>query len=171
MRTLLELITIEMKEAFVKAGYGEELARVTLSNRPDLCEYQCNGAMAGAKKYKKAPIMIAEDVVANLAESQCFAQAEAVKPGFINLKLKPEFVAEYLNEMAAAKAYSETCKPLCHELNIPQTAFDILLFLANNPEYKTARDIVEIRKIKANLVSVNVDKLVNEGYLERKSDS
>ena len=49
MRTLLELITIEMKEAFVKAGYGEELARVTLSNRPDLCEYQCNGAMAGAK--------------------------------------------------------------------------------------------------------------------------
>ena len=55
MRTLLELITIEMKEAFVKAGYGEELARVTLSNRPDLCEYQCNGAMAGAKKYKKSP--------------------------------------------------------------------------------------------------------------------
>ena len=61
-----------------------------------------------------------------------------------------------------SKAYSETCKPLCHELNIPQTAFDILLFLANNPEYKTARDIVEIRKIKANLVSVNVDKLVNK---------
>ena len=52
-----------------------------------------------------------------------------------------------------SKAYSETCKPLCHELNIPQTAFDILLFLANNPEYKTARDIVEIRKIKANLYS------------------
>ena len=98
---ITELITIEMKEAFVKAGYGEELARVTLSNRPDLCEYQCNGAMAGAKKHKKALIMIAEDVVANLAESQCFAQAEAVKPGFINLKLKPEFVAEYLNEMVA----------------------------------------------------------------------
>lgn len=68
-----------------------------------------------------------------------------------------------------SKAYSKTCKPLCNELNIPQTAFDILLFLANNPEYKTARDIVEIRKIKANLVSVNVDKLVKEGYLERKS--
>ncbi len=68
-----------------------------------------------------------------------------------------------------SKAYSETCKPLCHELNIPQTAFDILLFLANNSEYKTTRDIVEIRKIKANLVSVNVDKLVNEGYLEQES--
>lgn len=68
-----------------------------------------------------------------------------------------------------SKAYGKTCKPLCQELKIPQTAFDILLFLANNPEYKTASDIVEVRKIKANLVSVNVDKLVNEGYLERKS--
>ena len=61
------------------------------------------------------------------------------------------------------------CKPLCHELKLPQTAFDILMFLANNPEFKTARDIVEVRKLKANLVSVNVDKLVNEGYLVRKN--
>lgn len=67
-----------------------------------------------------------------------------------------------------SRTYSDKCRPLCHELKLPQTAFDILMFLANNPEYKTARDIVEIRKIKANLVSVNVDKLVNEGYLERK---
>jgi len=67
-----------------------------------------------------------------------------------------------------SRTYSDECRPLCHELKLPQTAFDILMFLANNPEYKTARDIVEIRKIKANLVSVNVDKLVNEGYLERK---
>lgn len=63
-----------------------------------------------------------------------------------------------------SRTYSDECRPLCHELKLPQTAFDILMFLANNPEYKTARDIVEIRKIKANLVSVNVDKLVNEGY-------
>lgn len=66
-------------------------------------------------------------------------------------------------------AYSEHCKPLCKEIHMPQTAFDILMFLANNPEYKTARDIVEIRNIKANLVSVNVDKLVKEGYLTRSS--
>lgn len=64
--------------------------------------------------------------------------------------------------------YANVCKPLCHELNIPQTAFDILMFLANNPQYQTASDIVEIRKIKANLVSVNVDKLVKEGYLTRE---
>lgn len=66
-------------------------------------------------------------------------------------------------------AYSAVCKPLCQELKLPQTAFDILIFLANNPDCKTARDIVEIRKIKANLVSVNVDKLVQEGYLERRT--
>lgn len=66
-------------------------------------------------------------------------------------------------------AYSAVCKPLCQELKLPQTAFDILMFLANNPDCKTARDIVEIRKIKANLVSVNVDKLVQEGYLERRT--
>ena len=66
-------------------------------------------------------------------------------------------------------AYNAKCKPLCQKLGLPQTAFDILMFLANNPEYKTASDIVEIRKIKANLVSINVEKLVQEGYLKRES--
>ena len=66
-------------------------------------------------------------------------------------------------------AYSAMCRPLCQELKLPQTAFDILMFLANNPSYKTARDIVEVRNIKANLVSVNVDKLVREGYLTREA--
>ena len=65
-------------------------------------------------------------------------------------------------------AYSAVCKPLCQKLHLPQTAFDILMFLANNPSYTTARDIVEVRHIKANLVSVNVDKLVQEGFLERR---
>lgn len=65
-------------------------------------------------------------------------------------------------------AYNAMCKPLCQQVKLPQTAFDILMFFGNNPEYKTARDVVELRKIKANLVSVNVDKLVNEGYLKRQ---
>ncbi|MBD5458110.1 MAG: winged helix-turn-helix transcriptional regulator [Lachnospiraceae bacterium] len=69
------------------------------------------------------------------------------------------------------QAYSMRCKPLCQEIRMPQTAFDILMFLANNPQFHTARDIVEIRKIKANLVSVNVDKLVREGYLDRRESS
>ena len=70
-----------------------------------------------------------------------------------------------------ALAYDAVCKPLCRELGLPQTAFDILMFLANNPEYTTAGDIVNIRRIKPNLVSVNVDRLVRSGYLERRSVS
>ena len=76
------------------------------------------------------------------------------------------FNIEFPNKMA--HAYSVMCKPLCLEMKLPQTAFDILMFLSNNPQYKTARDIVEVRKLKANLVSINVDKLVKEGYLERR---
>ena len=66
-------------------------------------------------------------------------------------------------------AYNAMCKPLCKKLGLQQTAFDILMFLGNNPEYRTARDIVEVRDIKANLVSVNVERLVQEGYLKRRS--
>lgn len=65
------------------------------------------------------------------------------------------------------RAYTRSCKTLCQSLDIPQTAFDILMFLANNPRYKSARDIVEVRRIKANLVSINVDRLVQEGLVER----
>ncbi len=74
---------------------------------------------------------------------------------------------EFARKMSVA--YSNCCKSLCKEIGLPQTAFDILLFLGNNPDYRTASEIVEIRKIKANLVSVNVDKLVSDGYLERRS--
>lgn len=100
VNTLSELITKEMEQAFTAAGYDAKFAKVTVSNRPDLCEYQCNGAMAAAKTYKKAPIMIANDIVANLEDSECFAQVDAVNPGFINLKLKSSFVTAFLNEMA-----------------------------------------------------------------------
>lgn len=64
--------------------------------------------------------------------------------------------------------YEEMCKPFCKEMNVPQTAFDILMFLANHPEYATARDIIQYRGIRPNLVSLYVDKLVNEGYLNRE---
>ena len=73
MKKILEALTEEMAKAFEAAGYDGSLGKVTLSNRPDLCEYQCNGAMAGAKQYKKAPIMIAEDVAARLQDSAVFS--------------------------------------------------------------------------------------------------
>lgn len=66
------------------------------------------------------------------------------------------------------RAYVSYCKSICREYDINQTEFDILMFFGNNPEYDCAKDIVDVRKIKANLVSINVDKLVNDGYLERK---
>ena len=99
MKTIIELISNEVMIAFEEAGYDENMGKVTLSNRPDLCEYQCNGAMAGAKVYHKAPIMIANDVVAKLADSKVLEMAEAVNPGFINLKVSGAYMAQYLEEM------------------------------------------------------------------------
>lgn len=100
MKKILELITDEMITAFEAAGYSADYAKVTLSNRPDLCEYQCNGAMSAAKEYKKAPFMIAADVVEKLSETKIFSEVDAVNPGFINLKLSPEFLTGYLREMS-----------------------------------------------------------------------
>lgn len=99
MKKILTLIEEELVPAFEQAGVDASYAKVTVSNRPDLCEFQCNGAMAAAKKYKKAPIMIAKDVVAALQDSTMFAMAEAVNPGFINLKLAGDFLAGFLNNM------------------------------------------------------------------------
>lgn len=105
MKKFLDLISDEMKQAFEAAGYERELGKVTLSNRPDLCEYQCNGAMAGAKLYKKAPIMIAGDVAEKCKDSKVFSEVTAVPPGFLNLKVKEAVVKEYLAEMSKADRF------------------------------------------------------------------
>ena len=105
MKKILDLISEEMQQAFEAAGYDSSLGKVTLSNRPDLCEYQCNGAMAGAKLYKKAPIMIANDVVAKLADSKIVENVEAVNPGFLNMDLNKDYLAEYLQKMAADEKF------------------------------------------------------------------
>ena len=105
MKKLLELITEEFEKAFEKNEYDKKLGKVVVSNRPDLCQYQCNGAMAGAKLYHKAPIMIANQVVESLQENEMFESVEAVMPGFINIKLNSEFVAKYLNDMKEADKY------------------------------------------------------------------
>ncbi len=99
MKKILEVLTEEMADAFEAAGYDKGLGKVTLSNRPDLCEYQCNGAMAGAKLYKKAPIMIANDVADRLSASKVFGEVSAVAPGFLNLKVSKEFLLQYLQRM------------------------------------------------------------------------
>jgi len=103
MKKFLDLITEEMREAFKAGGYEESYGKVTLSNRPDLCEYQCNGAMAAAKAYRKKPIDIANDVVEKLKESKIFEEVNAVMPGFINLKVSNGFLADYMNGMRSAE--------------------------------------------------------------------
>ena len=105
MNKILDVISEEVKKAFETAGYDRELGRVTLSNRPDLCEYQCNGSLAGAKKYHKAPLMIAQGVAEVLKENPVFSEVSAVAPGFLNLKVSEEFLSGYLNEMAASEKF------------------------------------------------------------------
>ena len=103
MRKLLDLITDKMESAFVACGYDVSYAKVVLSNRPDLCEYQCNGAMAAAKAYKKKPIDIAGEVVEKLGNDEMFSAIDAVMPGFINLRLDGAYLADYLNGMRKAE--------------------------------------------------------------------
>ena len=105
MKKILDAISEEMRKAFAEAGYDEELGKVSLSNRPDLCEYQCNGAMAGAKKYHKAPIMIAGEVAEKLKDSAVFSEVNAVAPGFLNLKVSDVFLCDYLKGMEAADKF------------------------------------------------------------------
>ena len=99
MKKMLDLLSAEVAKAFAEAGYDEKYARVSLSNRPDLCEYQCNGAMAAAKEYHKAPIMIANAVVEAMQGSEVFGEIQAVNPGFINMKVNNEYLSQYLNGM------------------------------------------------------------------------
>ena len=104
MEKILDIITAKMQQAFADAGYDASFGRVTVSNRPDLCEYQCNGALAAAKQYKCAPIMIA-NAVAEKLDAADFSMVDAVMPGFINLKLSGAFLQKYLEDMRNAEDF------------------------------------------------------------------
>lgn len=106
MKKIIDIITLVSEDAFFACGYEKSYAKVSISNRPDLCEYQCNGAMAAAKVYKLPPITIAGKVVDQLQENQMFEEVQAIMPGFINMKLKGDFISNYLNEMSADKNLS-----------------------------------------------------------------
>ena len=104
MEKILDIITKKMQNAFAEAGYDASFGRVTVSNRPDLCEYQCNGALSAAKQYKCAPIVIAKAVVEKL-DANDYDLVEAVMPGFINLKMSGGFLQNYLEEMRNAEDF------------------------------------------------------------------
>lgn len=99
MKEILDVIKEAVTAAFVGCGYDETYGRVSISNRPDLCEYQCNGAMAAAKEYKKPPIAIATEVCEKLRDNHMFSDVEACPPGFLNMKLEEDFLASYANDM------------------------------------------------------------------------
>lgn len=101
MKKILDLITEEVAAAFAASGYDEKYGKVTLSNRPDLCEFQCNGAMAAAKEYKKAPFVIADEVESKLTGHAMFSMVEVAKPGFLNLKIDEAYLAGYVADMQA----------------------------------------------------------------------
>ncbi len=98
MEKILDIISAKVAQAFQDAGYDAAYGRVTVSNRPDLCQYQCNGALSAAKVYKCAPIAIAQAVVAKL-DAGDFSMCDAVMPGFINLNLSDRFLRDYLEQM------------------------------------------------------------------------
>ena len=105
MKTIIEHIGDVVSKAFEECGYDASYAKITISNRPDLCEYQCNGAMAAAKAYKKAPFMIADEVVEKLSGSSMFEKVESVKPGFININISAGYIADFVNGMSEKEKF------------------------------------------------------------------
>ena len=115
MKKIVDLLQEEISKAFEKAGYDAKYAKVTVSNRPDLCQYQCNGAMPAAKEYHKAPIQIAGDIVEALGDSNTFKEITAQAPGFINMTVSDEFLADYINKMNESETFG------CDKTDNPQT--------------------------------------------------
>lgn len=111
MIKILDKITEVISEAFVSCGYDSKYGKTGISNRPDLCQYQCNGAMAASKEYKKAPFMIGDEVVAKLQDNPMFKMIECVKPGFINMTMSDEFIGEYVRNMASEDKFGCDCEP------------------------------------------------------------
>lgn len=115
MKNIITLLQEEISAAFEKAGYEQKYAKVTLSNRPDLCQYQCNGALAAAKQYHKAPIQIANEVVEKLADSSTFKEIVAQMPGFINMTVSDAFLADFVNHMNEDELFG------CDKADKPET--------------------------------------------------
>jgi arginyl-tRNA synthetase len=114
MEKIIEKLSSIVQEKFEQMGYDREYGKVIISNRPDICQFQCNGALAAAKKYKKAPIQIANLIVQELKDIDEIKTVEVVNPGFININLKDNFIVYYLNEMGNDKKLGcpEASRPL-----------------------------------------------------------
>jgi len=105
MKSFIDIISDQIKAAFEDAGYDSENIKASVSNRPDLCELQCNGALQLAKKAGKAPMAIAQDAAGCLCKNKWLSKVQAVNPGFINIDVSGESIAEYINDMASADKF------------------------------------------------------------------
>ncbi len=110
MKKILEQITEIVSNAFADCGYDAKYGKTGISNRPDLCQFQCNGAMAAAKEYHKAPFMIGDEIVAKLADNSAFKSIECVKPGFINIVMSDEFIGDYVRGMESEEKFGCDCE-------------------------------------------------------------
>ena len=99
MTSIINELTKIVSEAFEECGYDKSLGTVSVSDRLDLCQFQCNGAFAGAKQYRKAPFMIADEVVEKISGNEIFKSVEMVKPGFINMTLNDEIIIKKTREI------------------------------------------------------------------------
>lgn len=99
MKEIILVLQEKIEEAFEACGYNKKYGRVINSNRPDLCEFQCDGALMAAKEYKKAPFIIANEVVEKCKNNREFEKIEVVKPGFININISSDFLTDYCNEL------------------------------------------------------------------------
>ena len=105
MEKFIDLISRRVSHAFEEAGLDGRLGKVTVSNRPDLCEYQCNGAMPAAKAAHRPPLELAQAVAERLQGEAMFSRVEAVKPGFLNLVVQEDALRDYVVQMAQAPAF------------------------------------------------------------------
>ena len=111
MKKIIMLLQEKIENAFAECGYDKKYAKVILSNRPDLCEFQCDGALSAAKEYKKAPFIIANEVVEKCKDCSEFEKIEVVNPGFINITISSEFLANYCNEILSSEKFGCTMEP------------------------------------------------------------
>ena len=105
MKKIIDVLQEVMEGGFEQAGYDKKFGFVTVSNRPDLCQYQCNGAMAAAKQYKMAPFQIAEKVVEAVKENDIFEKIEMVKPGFINITVSGKLLVDFGKAMMTEEKF------------------------------------------------------------------
>ena len=99
---ILEVLKKIIEKSFAECGYECDL-KITKSNRPDLCDFQCDDAFKLAKIYHKSPMEIGSSIVNNINNieefNKYFKKVEFVNPGFINITISDELINYCLNEM------------------------------------------------------------------------